>query len=107
MKLLDPTSADRMQRRIDQINLVQRLGGGEQVNSYQMIKGKPALDRSTSLPTSCGESILAVFKVMRERNLLVSGKIWLVDGMLFSLEFDKPTEHLVDDASLTVLVELN
>jgi hypothetical protein len=106
MRRLDPGSAKRMQRRMDQVNLVQRLEGGEEVNSYQMVGGRPNLDRSTALRSGSGESLLASFSVTCGRGERVAGRIWLVDGVLFSLEFDKPTEGLLDAESLTISVEL-
>ncbi|MEO7795732.1 MAG: hypothetical protein ABIV06_13260 [Thermoanaerobaculia bacterium] len=48
MKLLGPISAEKMQRRIGQVALVQRLAGGEQVNSY--CSSPPRKSRNASSP---------------------------------------------------------
>lgn len=109
MALLDPIARGNLQRRIDQINLVQRLGGGEEVNSYQMRKGKVIVDTSTALRCESGESVLSTVTITSESGLHIRGKLVLVDGGFFSMEFDKPTEQLSDlkPESLAVSVQLS
>jgi hypothetical protein len=58
---LSSLQAERLQRRIQQVNLVQRLDGGREVNSYQMRGGQPTFDESTRLTDSPGEHAFARF----------------------------------------------
>lgn len=92
-KQLSEESRERLQRRIEGVNLVQRLDGGREVNSYVMKGRHPMMEDSTRLDSSAGEKLLAEFDVLGSIGTANSGKAWLVDGNLFSLEFDEPTEH--------------
>lgn len=109
MVLLDSADRANLQRRIDQINLVQRLAGGEEVNCYQMKNGKAVVDTSTAVRHETGETVLATVSISAGPGIQVNGKIWLVDGRFFSMEFDKPTEHLIDmdSGALAVSVVLS
>jgi len=96
----------RLQRRIEAVNLVQRLDGGREVNCFVMQQGKPVLPVETRIDATAGEKSLAKFVVEGSAGTANSGQIWLVDGNLFSLEFDQPTEHADANAVAGVRVEL-
>jgi len=86
------------------VNLVQRLDGAREVNCYEMQAGKPHFDESTRLIESTGEYALAKFAFESSRDERFSGQIWLVNGFFFSLEFDKATEHVIDDHIMKLVI---
>lgn len=95
-----------IKKRISQINLVQRLDGGREVNGFQMKMGRSVFAEETKIINSEGEKILAKAKIFTKgtpREL--SCKIWMVDGHLFSLEFDEPTEHIEGKDIKTISIE--
>ncbi len=96
----------RMRERIEAINLVQRLDGGREINCFAIRKGKPVLPNETRIDATDGEKSLAKFVVVGSMGTANSGQIWLVDGNLFSLEFDQPTEHANASAVACVNVKL-
>lgn len=102
---LDTDRADRLRRRVESINLVQRLDGGRQVNAYALKNGKPAFDEATRLIAEDDERKLATFSFLGAKQVGYEGTIWLVNGQLFSLEFNNPTEHVLNDHPTDVKVE--
>ena len=94
---LDADRVDKLRRRINSINLVQRHDGGREVNAYVLKNGKPVFDESTRLIAEDLEQKLATFSFLGGNQVCYEGAIWLVNGQLFSLEFDNPTDHALDD----------
>lgn len=103
---------ERLHRRINSVNLVQRLDGGREVNAYAMEKRhpmkkrRPILDDATRLNSSAEESILATFQITGSVGTANSGKAWLVNGFFFSLEFDEPTEHARKENISEIIIAL-
>jgi hypothetical protein len=91
--VLTPTEMERLHERVKRINLVQRLDGGREVNAFAMQGGKPVLDEDTRLDSSTGEKALAQITIEGIAGTANKARVWLVDGNLFSIEFDDPTEH--------------
>lgn len=94
---LDGDRANKLRRRVASINLVQRLDGGREVNAYALKNGKPAFDEATRLIAEDDVRKLATFSFFGANQIIYEGSIWLVNGQLFSLEFNNPTEHALDD----------
>jgi hypothetical protein len=94
---LDADRAAKLRERLARINLVQRLDGGREVNVYEMKNGKPVIDGSLRLTDAEGERVLVEFALTTAGGAENAGKVWLVDGRFFSLEFRDPTEHMLDD----------
>lgn len=67
---------------------------------------KASFDTSTAVGPQSGESLLATVSCSPPDGNSNNWKVWLVEGVLFSLEFDRPTEHLTDVESLAVSVQL-
>lgn len=61
MAQIDAGAAEKLRRRIDQIDLVQRHDGGREVNCYKMVNGKAVFDESTRLANADGEQAFARF----------------------------------------------
>ena len=94
---LDADRADKLRRRVAGTNLVQRLDGGRQVNAYAIRNGKPTRDESMRLVVEDDERMLATFSFIGANRIDYEGAIWLVKGQFFSIEFNNPTEHALDD----------
>ena len=94
---LDADRAGKLRERLVRINLVQRLDGGREANVYEMKDGEPVIDGSLRLADAKGEKVLAEFTLTTAGGAENAGKVWLVDGRFFSLEFRDPTEHMLDD----------
>jgi len=94
---LDEGMAARLSARIQSINLVQRLDGGREVNTYAMAGGKPSFDDHNRMTATDGEAKLADFFFTSTDGRRFEGSAWLVNGQLFSLEFDNPTEHILNE----------
>lgn len=93
---LDADRAERLKRRVESVNLVQRLDGGREVNAYALENGKPVFDESSRLVVEDKARKLANFSFIGGDRISYTGAAWLVNGQLFSLEFDKSTEHVLD-----------
>lgn len=96
----------RLRRRIEAVNLVQRLDGGREVNCYVLQNGKPVRQVETRLDATLGEKVLAEFVVEGPPGTANTGEVWLVDGNVFSIEFNRATEHADPDAVARVLIKL-
>lgn len=94
---LDADRAGKLRERVARINLVQRLDGGREANVYEMKDGKPVIDGTLRLSDAGGETVLAEFSLTTATGAENDGKLWLVDGRFFSLEFSDPTEHMLDE----------
>jgi len=94
---LDADRARKLRESVARINLVQRLDGGREVNTYEMRSGKPVMDEAPRLTDAKGDEVLAEFTLTTAGGAENAGKVWLVDGRFFSLEFRDPTEHMLDD----------
>lgn len=103
---LPPGAAERFLRRVQAVNLVQRLDGGREVNCYAMQNGRAVLDSGTRVDSSTGERILARFRIEGTKQTSNVGEVWMVDGNLFSIEFRDPTEHAESSQVTAIAVEI-
>lgn len=90
---LDPSSADRLRRRARAVNRVQRVMGGEDTTLYQMKGGRPVFPRETAI-LDAPRSIRFARVLVRssEPTSRLKATIFLHDGNLSSIEFDRPTK---------------
>lgn len=93
---LDTERADKLRRRVESINLVQRIDGGREVNAYSMKHGRPTFDQNLRLIEDDREKKLATFSFRASDHRRYEGAIWLVNGQLFSIEFNNITEHILE-----------
>lgn len=103
---LRPDVAARLQYRIESINLVQRLDGGREVNAFSMSGGHATTNEPGRLDRLPGEHKLAYVEVSGAPGTANTCVVWLVDGHLFSLEFDEPTEHADESAIEAIKAEV-
>ena len=98
--------ANTLNDRLHSINLVQRINEGQEVNCYEIYQGSPILRIEHRLTDITGEVMLASFKVIKNDDCLMSGKVWLVDGVFFSLEYDTLPIKLIDNDEFKIEVNL-
>lgn len=103
---LPPDAAERLTRRIEEVNLVQRLDGGREVNCYSIKGGRVVVNPDSRIESSTGERMLARFQVRGGQLASNEGEVWLVDGSLFSIEFRDSTEHAEPKDVVSIAVEL-
>jgi hypothetical protein len=90
-----------LQRQIDIINKIQRLRGGKEVNLYQMRYGKAVFDDNLRFPNAPDEVLLACVNLRLPNDpMKLKVKVWMVQGRLFSLEYNKPPNQFFAGISL-------
>jgi hypothetical protein len=106
-KRLDENSRARLMRRAAAINRVHRLDGGRETLFYQMKAGRPVFPDETALVQEPRVIAFAQFSVRsRDQLTRLTGVINLCAGNLFSIDFNRNTEH-ADDAKIEAIdVEL-
>lgn len=83
-------SGARLRLQIEAVNKIQRLCDGREVNLYQMQNGKAAFDKSLCFPNAPDEVLLASVSLKSPSGpTMLIAKVWVVQGRLFSLEFNK------------------
>lgn len=107
IEMLPPDAQEKIKARILSINLVQRLDGGREVNCFSLKGGRSVLEEATRIDSQIGERKLARFCVETTNEGLNAGDVWLVDGNLFSIEFQNPTEHADAVLVKSIQVELS
>jgi hypothetical protein len=68
--------------------------------------GKSIFDETICFPNITGEALLATAYIIGESKIKVQAKIWLVDGHIFSLTFNKPPKILCATSNLKTLSHL-
>lgn len=101
MARLHEEARARLQRQIDVINKVQRLSGGRDVNLYQMRGGSAAFDDSLRFPNAPAELLLAsVNLALPNHNEVLKVELWMAEGRLFSLEFNRAPKQFFSGVDL-------
>lgn len=91
---LDAESGAKLQRQIEVINTVQRLAGGKEVNLYRLRHGKPVFADELRFPLAAEEVLLATAYLSAPgKRAKLKADIWLANGRLFSLVFNKPPKQ--------------
>jgi len=91
---LPPMDADKLLRRAAAVNRVQRLLGGQDTTLYQMRGGRPVFPEETAILHQPGSIRFARVEVRSpEPTSRLRATLFLHDGNLTSLEFDRPSER--------------
>jgi hypothetical protein len=86
---MDEESRRRLQLQIEAVNKVQRICDGKEVNLYRMRYGKVAFDYQLCFPNVPPELLLARVNLrLPNRKAVLTAKVWMVGGYIFSLEFN-------------------
>ena len=98
----------KLRQRARDINMVQRLFGGLETNFYLKKGGKLLLPPETAIAGLPQTARFAKFAVKSPDHLSrLKGTIYLVNGQLFSIEFDQPTKFAdadkIEDIHVTIL----
>ena len=104
--MLSPQHSNILKKRIKSINLVQRIDNNMEVNCFEMSKGKAILRTEHRLINDSDEAVLATFAINKDSMGPVSGKLWLVQGVFFSIEFDSPPNNLTEEPNYSISISL-
>lgn len=88
-KCLTSDEVEVLRSQLSEINFVQRHRGNEEICMYRAVNFSISQERTMHFPSS-GEKLLCQCKVNVEDTSLKL-KVWLVDGQIFSLEFNDET----------------
>lgn len=85
---LDATSSVLWDKQVSEINKVQRLPDGVEVNFYRMRKGKVSFDPAIAFPNKSEELLIAnvTLNLIGSQAPLIA-EVWAVNGYLFSIEY--------------------
>lgn len=87
---LSPEAQVVLAEQIRQVNLVQRDAGDKEVRLYHMERGKPTRENVPLFPNTVPEVRLArISFVAADKPKGLRVEFWLVQGTLFSLQFDQ------------------
>ena len=90
----------KLQRQVEEINKIQRLSEGKEVNLYKMSGGRPSFDDGLSFGGIDDEALLATVSLTGSatKKGLLKIELWLVYGRLFSLVSNKkPSEFFMTE----------
>jgi hypothetical protein len=84
----------RLRQQMEAVNKVQRLVSGKEVNLYRIRGGKPDFDDALRFAGGEDEALLATVWLKRpdEGRRALKLEMWLANGRLFSLIYDKPPD---------------
>lgn len=101
MQKLNFDAANRVRNQIEAVNKIVRLSNGKEVNLYRMKFGKAEFDESLRFPNSAPESLLATATITNPvSKALLKIEIWLANGRLFSIVFNKAPLMFFEGRSL-------
>ncbi|HUS12156.1 MAG TPA: hypothetical protein VMZ30_16945 [Pyrinomonadaceae bacterium] len=76
--------------QVNPINKIQRHSSGKEVNLYAMRRGKPSIEERFLFPLRT-ETLLAKVQLnLGQEKLPLRAEVWLVNGHVFSIHFNKP-----------------
>jgi hypothetical protein len=86
---LSPKAREVFNKQINLVNLVQRHADGKEVNLYSMRRGKPVYEEQFLFPLR-REVQLGKVEMLGGR-----AEVWLIEGWVFSIHFDKPPKTIL------------
>lgn len=95
---LQPEARQLLGSQIAQVNRVNRLTAGKEVNVYRLRHGKPTFDQAVAFPNQVEEAKLAVITFRAAgRPKAIRVDFWLVKGLLFEVQFDQSPKGIRPD----------
>ena len=95
IKKLEPDAGSLLAKQIGSVNYVQRHSNNKEVNLYTIKNNKPFFNDKNQFPNSRSEMKLAsiFFNKVQEAERF-QADFWIVNGYIFSIEFDKNPSKL-------------
>jgi hypothetical protein len=88
---LSPAAREIFNQQRDLVNLIQRHADGKEVNLYVMRRGKPFVEEQFLFPLRVTETELATVEMIEaDEQKSLRAAVWLVEGRVFSIAFNKP-----------------
>jgi hypothetical protein len=106
LEALPPPAPTLLRNQLRSTNRVQRLLGGREVNLYRMRRGRPTQDPALAVPNRSREAVLARVRAPGADGAPPwEAELFLVDGFLFSIVFDRVPPEAPPAAAASVTIE--
>lgn len=103
---LTPTAGRLFNEQLDQVNLVQRQADGKEVNLYVMRRGKPFIEDRFLFPLRSEAQLAIVEMDAGDGQKAFRAEVWLVNGHVFSIGFNKPPQKFLEQGANVTKVEI-
>lgn len=103
---LTPTAGRLFNEQLEQINLVQRLADGKEVNLYAMRRGKPFIEDRFLFPLRSEAKLATVEMDAGDGQKAFKVEVWLANGHVFSIGFNKPPQKFLEQGANVTKVEI-
>lgn len=97
---LDSRIVEIWNRQVSEINKVQRLPDGNEVDFYRIKKGRPVFDELLAFPNRKPELLVAVVTIELVGMGKLTAEVWCVNGFLFSIEYEGSVRYFEEAASM-------
>jgi len=77
------------------------------VNFYEIVKGTAQIRPELAIVRKSGPSRIASFQFSGEGGASFEGELLAVEGRINSLQFNLPTEHILDTVPANILITLD
>jgi len=75
--------------QMNQVNRIQRLSSGKEANFYTLRRGKPSLEERLLFPLTTETLLARVHLNLGQEKKPLRAEVWLVNGHVFSVDFNK------------------
>ena len=97
---LDARLRESWNSQVQEINKVQRLPEGVEVNFYRMKRGRPSFDEDLAFPNKTTELLAAKVQVELSGMGKLNAKVWCVKGFVFSIEYGGSVSYFEEAAGM-------
>lgn len=95
--------------QMDQVNRIQRLSSGKEASFYTLRRGKPSLEERFLFPLRTESLLATVHLSLGQDKKPLRAEVWLVNGHVFSVDFNKtpgkPSEEEIHVANVEILCD--
>lgn len=103
---LTPTAGRLFNEQLDQVNLIQRQADGKEVNLYAMRQGKPFIEDRFLFPLRSEAQLATVEMDASNGQKAFRAEVWLANGHVFSIGFNKPPQKFLEQGVNVTKVEI-
>lgn len=103
---LSPSGREVFNKQLKLVNLIQRHGDGKEVNLYVMRRGKPFIEKRLLFPLMSEAQLATVEFLAIEGKKTFKADVWLANGRVFSIEFNKPPQEILEQGASVANVKL-
>ncbi|HWQ91721.1 MAG TPA: hypothetical protein VN673_08620 [Clostridia bacterium] len=104
---LPPAAKQLFDAQMDRVNRIQRFSSGKEANFYTLKRGKPSLEERFLFPLRTETLLATVHLNLDQDKKPLRADVWLVNGHVFSVDFNKipgnPSEEEIHVAKVEIL----